>query len=110
MRDAVGRLVQTIEYREPEFDDHQVALMIAFARYRADVGSHGQLISEATSDRANPNNYEGGYRFVTDAPVTDWAEKSRLDRIDEYRKEAGEKANMNGLIFSVRKVEDQPAE
>lgn len=63
-------------------------------------------MSEATSDRANPNNYDGGYRYVADAPFTDWAEKARLDRVDAWKLEAGEKANLNGLIFPVRKVTD----
>jgi hypothetical protein len=95
-----------MEHREPEFDDEQVAWLTAYARLEADIGPHGHLISEATSPRAHPNEYDGGYRYVTDAPITDFAEKSRLDRIDAWRVEAGEKANLNGLIFRTRKVED----
>lgn len=79
--------------------------MIAYARHDGDVGSHGQLMSEATNDRADPNNYEGGYRYVGDPPVVDWAEKERLDRVDAWKAEAGENANLNGLIFRVRRVD-----
>ena len=63
-------------------------------------------MSEATDVRANPNNYGGGYRFVADAPITDWAEKAHRDRAAAWQKELGDNANMNGLIFPVRKVVD----
>ena len=62
-------------------------------------------MSEATSPEADPNNYEGGFRYVTDPPVVDWAVKSRMDYIDSWKAAAGEKANMNGLIFPVRRVD-----
>lgn len=107
VRDDAGRLIQTVEYRESEFDDEQVALMLAYARHTADLGPHGHPMSEATDSRANPNEYDGGYRYVAENPVTDWAEKTRLDRIDEWKKEAGENANLNGLIFPVKKLVDQ---
>ena len=81
--------------------------MLAYTRHQSDLGPHGHPMAEATDDRANPNNYEGGYRYVAENPVTDWVEKTRLDRIDEYKKEAGEGANLNGLIFPVRKQVDQ---
>ena len=66
-------------------------------------------MAEATDDRANPNNYNGGYRFVGDPPITDWATKAQLDRAAAWQEALGDNANMNGLIFPVRKVVDLPA-
>lgn len=82
--------------------------MLAYQEFAADLGTHGYSMAEATSDRANPNNYAGGYRYVADAPITDWAERARLDRMDAWREQLGDNANMNGLIFPVRKVDDPP--
>lgn len=107
---ADGVLVRSVEYREPEFDDAQVDLMIAYQRYVADVGRHGHLMSEATDPKADPNEYDGGYRYVADDPVVDWAEKARLDAEEAWRRAAGDDVNMNGLIFPVRKVTDQSSE
>lgn len=107
-RDGDGRVVRAVEYRESEFDEEQYALMLAYHRFESDLGPHGHLMSEATDERANPNEYDGGYRYVADGPVTDWAEKARLDRIDAYRKELGDNANLNGVLFPVRKVVDLP--
>ncbi|MET0888383.1 MAG: hypothetical protein ABWX92_18255 [Mycetocola sp.] len=97
--------MRAIEYREGEFDDEQTQWLIAYGRVERDLGRHGFSMAEATSPDADPNNYDGGYRFIADAPITDWAEKARLDRIDKYRTEAGENANLNGLVFPVRKVD-----
>lgn len=98
------RIVRTVEYREPEWDDEQRELMIAYKRFLDDLGPHGHLRSESMSADADPNNYDSPLRFVADDPVIDWAEKTRLDRIDQWRQEAGDKANMNGLVFRVRKL------
>lgn len=102
--DADGVLLRIVEYREPEWDAEQRALMLAYERYMSDIGPHGQPMSEATDPRANPLDYDGGYVYVADDPITDWAEKARLDRIESKRAELGDKANMNGLIFPVRKL------
>lgn len=82
--------------------------MTAYRRHVKDLGPHGHPMSEAMSERADPNNYDGGYRYVTDGPFTDWAEKSRLDFIDAWRAAAGENPNMNGLTFPVRRVDNEP--
>lgn len=103
-RDASGNVVRAVEYLEPEWDDEQVQLMTAYKRFVDDIGPHGHLMSEATSPEADPNNYDSPLRFVAEAPYTDWARKAQLDREAEWREAAGDKANMNGLIFPVRKV------
>jgi hypothetical protein len=103
--DGAGVLVRTVHYREPEWDGEQWALMLAYDRYMADIGPHGHPMSEATNPAADPNNYEGGYRYFVDPPVIDWVEKSRLDAAEAHRAQLGDNANMHGLIFPVRRVE-----
>jgi hypothetical protein len=99
-----GVLLRTLTYRESEWDDEQRSLMFAYKRYLADLGPHGYSMAEATDVGGDPNDYESGFGWVADAPIIDWVERTKLDRIDAFRAEAGEKANMNGLIFPVRRV------
>lgn len=103
-RDDDGNVVQAIEYRESEWDEEQVQLMTAYKRFADDIGPHGHLMSEATSTDADPNNYDSPLRFVSDGPITDWARRAQMDAEAAWREAAGEKANMNGLIFPVRKL------
>lgn len=77
---------------------------MAYQRYVADLGPHGHLMSEATALEADPMDYDNPLRFVADDPVTDWARKAQLDAEAAWREAAGENANMNGLIFRVRKL------
>lgn len=62
-------------------------------------------MEEATSPEAEPNNYDGGWKYDTLDPITDWAEKSRLDAIDAFRARGTKESpmNMNGLMFPVVK-------
>lgn len=103
-RDGSGNVVRAVEYREPEFDDEQRAWLLAFQRHDADVGSHGELLSEATSERAEPNYYgEGSIRYVANGPFTNQAEKAFRDAQDAYKRDAGENANLNGMFWTVEK-------
>ena len=104
--DETGRLVGSVETRDPEFDCEQVDLLLALEALSQDIGQHGQLLSESTSGKADPNNYDGGYRFAARGPFTDWAEKAKQDAIAAYREAAGESANLNGMFWNVEKVED----
>lgn len=103
-----SRITDRVVTTEPEFDDEQRDLLLASAEYEASLNRNGFPWSEATNPAANPNEYAGGYHYVPDILQTDWSEKTRLDFIDAYRKEHGEKANMNGLIVGVRRVDDPP--
>ncbi len=77
------------------------ALMIALARVERLTGQNGEWLPDATSDRADPNNYEDPLRYVAQGPHTNWAEKARRDAEDAYRKQAGDKANLNGMFWTV---------
>lgn len=97
------RIVRTVEYREPEWDEDQLALMTAYKRYADDLGPHGYLMSEATDPGADPTEYDNPLRFGVEAPIVDWARKAQLDAEAAWRAAEGDDANMNGLIFPVRK-------
>lgn len=95
--DDAGRLVSSTP--EAEWDDEQRALIEAEQIVRTNTGSNGEWLPEATSDDADPNNYV--MRYVPSPEKTNWAEKARLDALDQIRKDKGENANMNGVYVTV---------
>jgi hypothetical protein len=100
------RLIGSVTTREPEWDTSQVDLLLALHAFNADIGSHGHSLAKATSEAANPNNYESPLRYVGKGPFTDWAKKAELDKQDAYRAEFPKDAapNMNGMYFTVEEV------
>lgn len=81
-------------------------LVIAEARVKRLTGPLGQWMPDATSDRADPTNYDDPLRYVaSEEPHTDWAEKAKLDAEEAWRKKWGEKANMNGLFWTVEPLD-----
>lgn len=104
--DDSGRLTGTVTTREPEWDDEQLGLALAFAEFMRDMGPNGEQLVDATSPKADPNYYElDAIRYVAHGPFTNWAEKRRLDAIDQYKKAAGDNANLNGMFWTVEKVD-----
>lgn len=69
------------------------------------TGPNGEWMPDATSPGADPSDYDSGFGFAVSGPHTNWAEKTRLDAIDAWKKEAGEHANVNGLYWTVSRVE-----
>lgn len=59
---------------------------------------------DATSDAADPMSYSG-MRYVAKGPFTNWAEKEKQDALEALRKKSGEKANLNGMYFTVERFE-----
>lgn len=93
--------------QESDWDDEQRDLVIAEQIIRNNTGPNGEWMPDAVSkplEGADPNAYSG-YRYVTNGPFTNWAEKARRDAEDEYRKALGENGNMNGVFFGVEKFE-----
>lgn len=82
---------------EPEFDDRQVALLLAHRQLEAELNSLGIPRSEAT----NPENQ---FKYRADGPVFDWAEQalSRAQKAyyDRYDK-PGEPVDRTGHLWSV---------
>lgn len=91
-------MVRSVTVREPEFDDHERAMLLASKRRV--VGSHGIPMDEAT-DPANQFAFEGDQ-----APIVDYADKAREDAKDRYYKMHDSKANpvnRNGHLWGVRR-------
>ncbi|MFZ4843955.1 hypothetical protein [Mycetocola saprophilus] len=91
--------------RENEFDDHERELWEAYDRYLADLGPHGQLLSEALDPGANPNDYNTKFGFKATPPRIDWALKAQQDALDNLRKSSGPDANLNGVVIGVEKYQ-----
>lgn len=105
--DDTGRLAGTVSRSEPEWSADDLRLTLAQWAWDQNLGRHGIPMDEATDPGADPNDYGNPLRFVVGKPVTDWAEKARLDAQDKYRKHWPD-ASMNGLIFPVIRSGDQP--
>lgn len=111
VRDSSGQVVGEISSREPEFDSQQAALLLAHLKMKADMGPHGQPLSEATSPLANPSSWDAKWRYEPVGPYTDYAAKAQEDAKEAYRKRLPKDAPMpNGLRFGVRKVDLTPPE
>jgi hypothetical protein len=89
---------------EPEWDEEQLNLVLAEQFVRNMTGPNGEWMPEATSPDADPNAYSG-YRYAPEGPFINQAEKVRLDAEEALRKSLGKDANMNGIYFTVKKVE-----
>lgn len=94
---------------EPEFDQEQYELLAALADYEADIGNHGQLLSEAISPDADPGNPNRKYRFIAGLagspglPLVDYAAQARDQASEAYYK-AYPDADRAGHVWVVRKV------
>ncbi|HCF99470.1 MAG TPA: hypothetical protein DEV93_02890, partial [Chloroflexi bacterium] len=94
---------------DPEFDASQYELLAALMDYEADLGPHGQLISEAMSTDADPGNQKRKYRFVAGPesapglPLIDFAAQARDKASEAYYKQYPD-VDRSGHVWVVRKV------
>jgi hypothetical protein len=100
-----ARLVGSETRIESEFDIEQVDLLLAIREFNSERDSNGFPFSEVLSPAANPNEHSlpEVIRFFAQGPFTNWAEKSRLDAEQQYKKDAGDAANLNGMFWTVEK-------
>jgi hypothetical protein len=82
-------LIRTVTVREPEYDDAELALLVASRRRQAEMGPHGIPMSEAM-DPANQFAFKG-----QEVPRIDYADKALKDAQDRYYK-AHKDVNRNG--------------
>lgn len=94
---------------EPEFDRSQYELLAALMDYEADLGPHGQLLSESMAADADPGNKDRKYRFVAGIdgapglPLVDFAAQARDKASEAYYKQYPD-ADRTGHVWVVRKV------
>lgn len=75
-------------------------MMLALGRVERNTGRYGEWLPDATSDRADPNNYDDPMRPFIHGPFTNWVEKAALDAEAAYRKSAGDSPNMHGMFWT----------
>ncbi len=96
----------SITTREPEYDTQDRALIAAsWEREREPRGQHGIPIAEATDPARQ-------YEWVVDLPTRDFAQQKLNAAREKYRKEWGDTADMDSLLWQVRGAErapDQPS-
>lgn len=96
------RLVSSIP--ETEWDDESRDLILASDLLDRRTGANGEYLPEALSDSNNPMAYSG-HRYDAKGPFTNWFEKERLDAIDAHKKALGKDGNLNGVFFTVDRIE-----
>lgn len=110
-RDDDGHAVAFHVEREPEWDDQQIALLLALREKQTreeidgERGGHGVLMSEATSRWADPNNpygwhYEARVRIDHAARAIATAQKERREKFPDE--------DTSSLIWLAVRVEDRP--
>lgn len=104
-RDAEGRPSSFHVEREPEWDEEQIALLLAAGDLAAEVGPHGIPMSEATSPLADPNDRWRGYHYEARPPRIDHAQRE-LNRAQDERRAAYPDEDSGSLLWSLTRVEE----
>lgn len=106
VRDADGALIGEVHTREAQYTRRDVDLLLAHLQIEADKGPHGQPLSEATSEWADPSRWDAKWGYEATGPFTDFAEKKIALRREAYRKSLPDGTEMPPwLKFGVRRVE-----
>jgi hypothetical protein len=101
-----GVLVGSVTIRESEWDDDQRALMLAHLELEADIGPHGQPMSEATSPLANPSDPKRAWVYEGRGPVVDYAAQAIDKKREAYKALLPKDSPMPaGLLFRADKVD-----
>lgn len=90
---------------ESDWDDESRAWVVALMIVQRNTGRYGEWLPDATSKGASPTDYTSGFRYVRSGPHTNYAEKEALDAMDEHKKLAGDDANLNGVFFTVERLD-----
>jgi len=93
----------TTVHVESEWSPDQVNALLGYLAYKSDLGAHGQPLSEAMSPLADASNWEGAYYYEVGNPVIDHAEKARVVKLEQYKKQNPD-ADLSYLRFPIRKV------
>lgn len=104
--DDEGRLVRSVTSVEPEWDDEQVALILAHLELDNDVGPHGQPMSEATSKLGDAKNPDGRWWYQASPPMIDYAQKALDEAHETYKKTLGKDEPFPSWVrFGVTRIE-----
>jgi hypothetical protein len=106
-RDSRGRPSVFHVEREPEWDDEQVALLLALDETEEEIGPHGIPMAEATSPLADPSNRFVGWHYEVPPPKIDHAQRA-LNVEQDRRREAYPEEDAASLLWTLTRVEDGP--
>lgn len=104
-RDDAGRPAVCRVDTEPEWDDEQVALLLAAQAKTHEVGPHGVPMDEATSPLADPNDRFRGWHYIVPPPRIDHAARA-LNQAQADRAEAFPEEDAGSLLWRVERHED----
>ena len=113
-----GVVVGHVVHREPEWSPADYDLLAAEDAWERSLDPNGIPMDEATDAQAGERDgaffFRAGVRTVNPetksvhyAPVTNYAEKARLDAEDAFKKDFPD-SSMNGAYFHVEKVSRTP--
>lgn len=89
--------------RDSEWDEDQIALLLAAREQRAEIGPHGQPMDEAMNPLADPwRPQPGGWRYVPRVR-TDFAARAIAGAQGERQKKYPE-ADLSADVWTVDKV------
>jgi hypothetical protein len=108
-RDGEGRPSVLQVEQEPEWDEEQVALLLAAEEQLAEIGPHGVPMSEATSRLADPNNRFTGWHYEIPPPRIDHAQRA-LNLAQDERAKAYPDEDSGSLLWRTVRVEDGPTD
>lgn len=98
------RLVRAVTVREAEFT---LADLASLAGNRADAlaprGSHGHLMSEATSADADPSSEDALWEYQPVGPRRDYAATASVAARKAYEQKYPD-ADLSGLVWATRRV------
>lgn len=108
--DDTGRVSRTVTTREAEWDEEQVDLLLAVQQLTADLGPHGQPMSEATDPQGATNvkaKGPGGYHYKARVIATDYAAAALREAQELEYKDDSAAARRDTDIWVVEKVPDR---
>jgi hypothetical protein len=101
-----GVLVGSVTERESEFDAEQRALLLAHMDLERDKGSHGQPMSEATNDAADPAK-SGTYHYKANKlPRVDWAARAVGIAQEAYYSGRPKDESRAGHLWYANRIDD----
>lgn len=94
VHDEDGKLTGSVVELEPEWDEEQRELAMAWQAVDRETGRYGEDLLIATSPEADPANKEATHRYVAGVdvggvrvPLVNYAEKAAQDAMDPYYKQ-----------------------
>lgn len=93
----------TVVQQETEWPPDQVDALLGYLAYKADLGPHGQPLSESMSPDGDAQNWNSKWFYEVGMPAVDHADKAVAEARKKYLK-ANPDADLSYVRFPVKKV------